>query len=121
MDEAAREDRERFFAVADAMTFQPKYRERQGELEAVKQQWRDMTALPGYPCIVWPMALPEWFPTVHFASNWGEGYLEKTLEWETDHDEINAWGCEELPLETRAWSDVVEAGSTYCKGNTGGE
>lgn len=79
MDEAAREDRERFFQVADAMAFQPKYTGRLGELEAVKQQWRDMTALPDYPCIQWPMALPEWFPLVKFASCWGADHPDKEL------------------------------------------
>ena len=48
MDEAAKEDRERFFAVADSMAFQPKHQEKREELEAVKQLWRDMTVLPKY-------------------------------------------------------------------------
>lgn len=82
MDEAAKEDRERFFVVADSMTFQPKYTDKRDELEAIKQQWRDMTALPDYPQIKWPMERPEWFPVVKFASCWDVDYLEKTLEQE---------------------------------------
>ena len=80
MDEAAKEDRQRFFAVADAMTFQPKYQEKREELEAVKQQWRDMTALAQYPQIQWPLELPDWFPVVHFASRWNPDHLER--KWE---------------------------------------
>lgn len=79
MDEAAKEDRERFFAVADTLTFQPKYKDRQAEIEEIKQQWRDMTAQPDYPHIQWPMALPDWFPTVKFASRWEPDYLATTL------------------------------------------
>lgn len=79
MDEAAREDRDRFFAVADTLTFQPKYKAREAEIEEIKQQWRDMTDLPDYPHIHWPMALPDWFPVVKFASRWEPDYLETTL------------------------------------------
>lgn len=89
MDEAAKEDRERFFQVADTLHMQPKYAERLTELETVKQAWRDMTALPGYPCIKWPMELPEWFPPMKFASCWEPDHVEKTLELEAlrqDHE-----------------------------------
>ena len=80
MDEAAREDRGRFFVVADSMTFQPRYAVKRDELEAVKQQWRDMTNLPDYPQIKWPIELPEWFPVVKFASCWDADYLGNTME-----------------------------------------
>lgn len=79
MDEAAKEDRERFFAIADTLHLQPKYHDRLEELEAEKQRWRDMTAMPEYPQIKWPMELPDWFPPVKFASLWDLDYLEKTL------------------------------------------
>lgn len=80
MDEAAKEDRERFFVVADTLHLQPKYADKLAEIEAIKQQWRDMTVLPDYPQIKWPMVLPEWFPRVKFASSWDVDYLKKTLE-----------------------------------------
>lgn len=70
MDEAAKEDRERFFKVADTLTFQPKYKDKIEAIEELKQQWRDMTSLEDYPNIDFPITLPEWFPTVHFASCW---------------------------------------------------
>lgn len=88
MDSAAKEDRERFFRVADVMAFQPKYETRKEALETVKQQWRDMTTLEGYPCVKWPLELPEWFPAVKFASQWGPDYLEKILAEQERHDEI---------------------------------
>ena len=81
MDAAAKEDRERFFGLADTLHLQPKYLNLYNELETLKQQWRDMTALPDYPNIDWPMALPQWFTKVHFASSWEKDvYIQKTLE-----------------------------------------
>ncbi len=74
MDLAAKQDRERFFAVADSMTFQPKYAEYLAELAEVKQAWRDMTSIENYPEIDWPLTLPEWFAEVKFASNWSADY-----------------------------------------------
>lgn len=84
MDEAAKEDRERFFAVADTLQFQPKWQDKLSEIEAVKQQWRDMTLLPNYPEITFPLALPDWFPPVKFASCWGADYATTELNrvWE---------------------------------------
>lgn len=77
MDQAAREDRERFFRVADSIHLQPKYADHLDELETLKQQWRDMTQAENYPDIDFPLPLPEWFPTVHFASRWTAGELTK--------------------------------------------
>lgn len=79
MDKAAREDRERFFKVADTIHLQPKYSEHLEELEAVKQQWRDMTAIEDYPKMAFPLPLPEWFPTVKFMSRWDSEYYEKEM------------------------------------------
>lgn len=82
MNDAAKEDRERFFAVADTLHLQPKYREyvNSGELEEVKQYWRDMTALPEYPNIDFPIQLPEWFPKVRLTSSWKkDSYIAETL------------------------------------------
>ncbi len=79
MDLAAKQDRERFFKVADSMTFQPKYAEHLAELADVKQEWRDMTLMENYPEIKFPLALPEWFPTVRFASCWDTDYVAQTL------------------------------------------
>lgn len=80
MDKAAREDRARFFIVADAIHLQPKYAEHLQELEEIKQQWRDMTALPDYPKMAFPLALPEWFPKVEFKSKWDEEYYDREVE-----------------------------------------
>jgi hypothetical protein len=79
MDKAAREDRERFFAVADTIHLQPKYSEHLEELEAVKQEWRDMTKLEDYPQMPFPLPLPEWFPKVSFMSRWDSEYYEKEM------------------------------------------
>lgn len=80
MDAAAKEDRQRFFAVADALQFQPKWNGRLADIETVKQQWRDMTDVPEYPEIKFPLDLPDWFPIVRFASRWDADYVQKTLE-----------------------------------------
>lgn len=82
MIEASKEDRERFFTVADIMQLQPKYQDKLQEIEAIKQQWRDMTLLPDYPLIKFPLELPDWFPKVHFASCWEVDYLENELKQE---------------------------------------
>lgn len=77
MEMASKEDRERFFKIADTLHLQPKYAEHLDELEVTKQQWRDMTIIENYPDINFPLASPEWFPTVHFASKWSSGELTK--------------------------------------------
>lgn len=78
MDEAFKEDRERFFKVADTLTLQPKYAEHKEEIEVLKQQWRDIPQQEGYPNFTHPMPLPEWFPKVHFASSWEKDtYIEE--------------------------------------------
>lgn len=76
---ASKQDRERFFKVADTIHLQPRYANYLSELEVIKQQWRDMTSLPNYPEIKFPLELPYWFPEVRFASNWDTDYVEKTL------------------------------------------
>lgn len=97
MDEAFREDRERFFKVADTLLFQPKYKEHLEEIEQLKQQWRDAPELEGYPNINHPMTLPEWFPKVPFASSWEKDtFLEEQVLFET---EMNA--KEEKPVEVK--------------------
>lgn len=80
MDIAFRQDRERFFKVADTLHLQPKYQEHLEELEALKQKWRDIPQQEGYPNFTHPIALPEWFPKVPFASSWEKDkYIEETL------------------------------------------
>lgn len=69
MEEAIREDRERFFKVADSIHFQPKYAEHLTELETLCQWFRDVTALSDFPNINWSPELPSWFPNVPFASS----------------------------------------------------
>ena len=76
---ASKQDRERFFRVADTIHLQPKYKEHLEELEVIKQQWRDMTNLPNYPEIKFPLELPSWFPKVNFTSCWDANYVEETL------------------------------------------
>ena len=80
MDIAIRQDRERFFKVADTIHLQPKYSDKLEELEVIKQQWRDITLLEIYPEIQFPLVLPEWFPKVKFMSSWGENYVDETLQ-----------------------------------------
>lgn len=80
MDEAFREDRERFFKVADTLHLQPKYAEHLEELEALKQTWRDIPQQENYPNFAHPISLPDWLPHIPFASRWDVDYLEKTLE-----------------------------------------
>ncbi|MDD3832046.1 MAG: hypothetical protein PHW00_05670 [Clostridia bacterium] len=80
MNEAFREDRERFFKVADSIHLQPKYAEHLTELEQVKQQWRDIPAQADYPNFTHPVELPSWFPTVKFTSSWEKDtYIADTL------------------------------------------
>ena len=80
MDEAFREDRERFFKVADALMYVPKFRDRQKEIEELKQVWRDIPQMEGYPNFTHPIALPEWFPKVHFASSWEkDSFIEQEI------------------------------------------
>lgn len=83
MDLAAKEDRERFFKVADGMMFQPKYKDKLIELEEVKQQWRDMTLIKNWPDIDWPMTLPSWFPKIRFASCWQKGHIDEIIKLQT--------------------------------------
>jgi hypothetical protein len=68
MDIAIREDRERFFKIADTLHLQPKWADKAEELESLKQQWRDVTTQEGYPDVTHPLPLPDWFPAVNFAS-----------------------------------------------------
>ncbi len=80
MDVAFRQDRERFFKVADTIHLQPKYAEHLEELETLKQTWRDIPQQKGYPNITHPLPLPEWFPKVNFASCWKKDiYIEQCL------------------------------------------
>lgn len=74
MDLAAKQDRERLFAVTDGMWRQPKYTEYLTELETVCETWRNMTELENWPEIAWPLELPDWMPTVKFASSWDADY-----------------------------------------------
>lgn len=82
---ASKQDRERFFKVADTIHLQPKYAEHLEELELLKQQWRDMTDLPNYPEIKFPLDLPDWFPQVKFASKWNEDYVYLMIQ-EFEHN-----------------------------------
>lgn len=80
MIEASKEDRTRFFAIADTLHLQPKFQDKLTEIESIKQQWRDMTIIENYPLINFPLDLPVWFPEVRFASCWDSDYLKKTME-----------------------------------------
>lgn len=68
LDLAIRQDRERFFRLADPLIFQPKYKEHLDEIEKIKQQWRDLTKLPDYPNIDFPPSLPDWYPEWQFMT-----------------------------------------------------
>ena len=79
MDLAFREDRERFFKVADSLHLQPKYASHLEELETLKQTWRDIPQQDNYPIFKHPVDLPNWFPKVPFASSWDVDYVEKII------------------------------------------
>lgn len=80
MDLAAKQDRDRLFAITDGMRYQPKYTDYLTELEEVCQQWRNMTDLENWPEVAWPLELPDWFPTVKFASCWDADYAVEMTE-----------------------------------------
>ena len=85
MDEAFREDRERFFKVADSLNLQPTYKVYSEELEALKQTWWDIPQQEDYPNFTHPIPLPEWFPQVRFASCWEKDvYIEESLKEEKE-------------------------------------
>lgn len=70
MDLSFKEEREEFFAVADSLSFQPKYKDYAEEVEKIKQEWRDIPQKSEYPNIDFPPSLPSWFPKVRFFSSW---------------------------------------------------
>ena len=81
MDVAFREDRERFFKIADTLHLQPKYQNYLEELEILKQTWRDIPQQDGYPNFTHPISMPYWFPKVSFASRWEKDkYIEQELQ-----------------------------------------
>lgn len=81
MAEAIREDRDRFFRVADALNFQPKYQPYLEELETIKQWFRDLPQQPDFPNIDWSPVLPEWFPKIPFASSFKkDAFIEEELK-----------------------------------------
>lgn len=80
MDNAFREDRARFFNVADTLHLQPKYAQYLEELESLKQTWRDIPQQDGYPNFTHPIEMPSWFPRVPFASAWQKDvFIEQKL------------------------------------------
>ncbi len=94
MDLAFKQDRERFFAVADTLHLQPAYAEYLDELEALKQEWRDLPNVEGYPVFSHPLALPEWFPSVKFASCFdGQNFIDECLgveKKEVDDEDVGS-------------------------------
>ncbi|MEG2687337.1 MAG: hypothetical protein RR954_09525 [Christensenellaceae bacterium] len=92
MTDAAKEDRERFFAVADTLQFQPKYKDKASEIETIKQQMRDITLATDFPNIDWPPVLPAWFPKVCFMSSWKKDeYIANSIK---RHDDMSNMGKE---------------------------
>ena len=88
MDEAFKEDRERFFKVADTLNLQPKYKEHLEELEELKQKMRDLPQQKGYPNITCPIQFPSWFPMIAFASSWEKDtYIEQMLKEQEKREE----------------------------------
>lgn len=79
-DEAFREDRERFFKVADSMDKQPKFSKRLSNLEAIKQLWRDVPQQKGYPNIDHPPQMASWFPKVNFASSFKKDEFDEDID-----------------------------------------
>ena len=78
MIEASKEDRERVLAFLDKLERVPKYKILDNELQEYKQQWRDMTSLPNYPEIDFPLPKPEWCPKLPTASSWRADYAKRT-------------------------------------------
>ncbi len=88
MDLAFKQDRERFFKVADTLHLQPAYADHLDELEEIKQAWRDVPDSANYPVITHPMPLPDWFPKINFASSFdGQNYIDECLEVTEAEDE----------------------------------
>lgn len=86
MDLAFRQDRQRFFKVADSLYLQPKYKQYLEELEMLKQKWRDIPQQENYPNFTHPIPLPEWFPKINFASNWEKDvYIEEETKRATEY------------------------------------
>ena len=84
MIQSAREDRSRFFKKADVYAITNNLgltSEQVAELEASRQQWRDMTILQDFPDVDWPLPVPSWFPDCGFASRWEKGDKAK---WEEE-------------------------------------
>jgi len=78
MIQAIKEDRERFFKKSDVYIFtncRGLTEQQISELEDVRNKFRDITKVKGYPDIDWPIKLPEWFPNPYFASCWKKGEL----------------------------------------------
>lgn len=74
------QDRERFFKKADVYAItnnRDLSPEQIAELETLRNQWRNITDLPDYPDVDFPLPLPSWFPNPYFASRWNKGYLNK--------------------------------------------
>ena len=80
MLQSAREDRERFFKVADSLRYQSSFDDKSFEIEQLRRFWRDMTLLPDFPNVDFPFVLPDWFPKVNFASFWKKDvYIEENI------------------------------------------
>jgi hypothetical protein len=93
MIQATKEDRSRFFNKADVYAITGNLglsTEQITDLVTLRQQWRDMTSLPEYPDIDWPLPLPEWFPNCEFASSWKKGHKAKWEEERRMMEELNA-------------------------------
>lgn len=73
-DIAFRQDRERFFKEADKYEMISYLRERlsdkqKKELEQAKTDWRNMTDLPDYPDIDFPLAIPSFMKVKTFSTH----------------------------------------------------
>ena len=77
MIEASKEDRERVLSFLDKLERVPKYKNLYESIQTLKQQWRDMTSLPNYPEIDFPLAKPDWCPKLPTASCWKKDYLKQ--------------------------------------------
>lgn len=73
-DEAFKEDRLRFFLVADkyetiSYLKESLSEEQKAELKKAQQEWRDMTELEDYPDIDFPLYTPSFLSVKFFSSH----------------------------------------------------
>ncbi len=102
MDVAIREGRNKLLTFMDSFDNQDKYDDYRDDISAIRTEWRNITLLENYPVIVFPLELPDWFPTddIKFNSVFnGQEYIDNYLEEQNRVDEEEEMIEDELPPE----------------------